>query len=103
MQHTIYDRYRPEVDIDVRSLKTTDEPSGISPRRQETTAVSTTEFIGIFVLSETLLQIRQPGTPRSREKAPNLELGRILIRARLVTYKTAEMLLPIRQLQRRCP
>lgn len=70
MQQTMYDRYSPDVDIDVRSLKATGEPNGSSPRRQEMTAVSITEFTGIFVLSETLLQIRQPGTPRSREKAP---------------------------------
>ena len=70
----MYERYRPEVDIDVRSLKAIGEPSGISPKRQETTAVNTTEFTGIFVLSETLLQIRQPGTPRSREKAPEFRV-----------------------------
>lgn len=103
MQQTIYDRYRPDVDIDVRSLKAIGEPRGISPKRQETTAVNITEFTGIFVLSETLLHIRQPGTPRSREKAPDLELGRIVIRAQLDTYKTAEKLLPIRQLRHRCP
>jgi hypothetical protein len=74
MQQTIYDRYRPEVDIDVRSLKAIGEPRGISPKRQETTAVNITELTGIFVLSETLLQIRQPGTPRSREKAPEFEV-----------------------------
>lgn len=72
----MYDRYRPEVDIDVRSLKAIGEPNGSSPRRQETTAVSITEFTGIFVLSETLLQIRQPGTPRSREKAPESRIRR---------------------------
>lgn len=76
MQQTMYDRYRPEVDIDVRSLKAIGEPNGSSPRRQETTAVSITEFTGIFVLSETLLQIRQPGTPRSREKAPKSGIRR---------------------------
>lgn len=74
MQQTIYDRYRPEVDIDVRSLKAIGEPRGISPKRQETTAVKITEFTGIFVLSETLLQTRQHGTPRSREKAPGFEV-----------------------------
>lgn len=58
--------------MDVRSLKAIGEPIGISPKRQETIAVNITEFTGIFVLSDNLLQIRQPGTPRSREKAPGV-------------------------------
>jgi hypothetical protein len=74
MQQIIYERYRPEVDIDVRSLKAIGEPSGMRPKRQETTAVNITEFTGIFVLSDTLLQIRQPGTPRSRAKAPKVRV-----------------------------
>lgn len=104
MQHIIYERYKPEVDIDVKSLKAIGEPIGISPNRQDTTAVNITEFTGIFVLSDILLQICQPGTPRSREKAPEAGVRNNQIENLVgwVTYKIAGKLLPICRLRHRC-